>query len=152
AVDGDPGAGWWSGEPSPLLEANFHALGAEAARQLIPGLGVVYTGFRLSGVAVEALKPDRWTVTASENDDAARRIVDRDAETLWGTRQPKRGGEWIEVDLGAIEPVALVRWLPGTYQEVPTGLRIEASVDRARWQVLVDLPRYLGPLYWSAGH
>src|SRR5262249_31951955 len=152
AVDGDPGAGWWSGERSSVLEANFRALGAEAARRLIPGLGVAYTGFRLSGVAVEALDSARFTVSASENDYAARRIVDRDVETLWGTARPKTGGEWIEVDLGAIEPVALVRWLPGTYQEVPSGLRLEASVDRARWQVLVDLPPYLGPLYLPAGH
>jgi F5/8 type C domain len=152
AVDGDPAAGWWSGEPSSVLETNFHALGAEAARRLIPGRGVVYADFRLSGVAVEALDPARFTVSASENDTAARRIVDRDVETLWGTARPKRGGEWIEVDLGAIEPVALVRWLPGTYQEVPSGLRLESSVDGTRWQVRVDLPQYIGPLYWSAGH
>src|SRR5581483_6889558 len=47
---------------------------------------------------------------------------------------------------------ALVRWLPGTYQEVPRGVRLEGSPDGAAWRTLVDLPEYLGPLYWSAGH
>jgi hypothetical protein len=47
--------------------------------------------------------------------------------------------------------VGLVRWIPGTFQEVPRGLRLEASVDGATWRVLIDLPVYVGPLYWSAG-
>jgi hypothetical protein len=48
-------------------------------------------------------------------------------------------------------PVALVRWLPGTYQEVPRGLRLELSVDGVAWRTLADLAEYVGPLYWSAG-
>jgi hypothetical protein len=55
------------------------------------------------------------------------------------------------VDLGGVEPVAMVRWLPGAYQEVPSGVTLEASVDGAAWQRLVELPTYVGPLYWSAG-
>jgi hypothetical protein len=78
-------------------------------------------------------------------------MTDRNATTLWSTGRPQRGGEWVEVDLGAVAPVALVRWLPGTYQEVPRGLRLEGSLDRSGWRMLVDLPEYGGPLYWSAG-
>ncbi len=78
-------------------------------------------------------------------------MTDRNGATLWSTGRPQRGGEWVEVDLGAVAPIALVRWLPGTFQEVPRGLRLESSVDGSAWRTLVDLPEYGGPLYWSAG-
>jgi hypothetical protein len=78
-------------------------------------------------------------------------MTDRVGATLWSTGHPQRGDEWVRVDLGAVVPVALVRWLPGTYQEVPRGLRLEASLDGTGWRTLVDLPEYVGPLYWSAG-
>jgi hypothetical protein len=78
-------------------------------------------------------------------------MTDRIGATLWSTGRPQQGGEWVQVDLGAAVPVALIRWLPGTYQEVPRGLRLEASGDGDTWSTLVELPRYLGPLYWSAG-
>src|SRR5262249_28355403 len=58
---------------------------------------------------------------------------------------------WCQGDLGAVVQLALVRWLPGTYQEVPRGLRFEASLDGIAWRTLADLPEYVGPLYWSAG-
>ena len=61
-------------------------------------------------------------------------MTDRIGATLWSTGHPQRGGEWIQVDLGAVVPVALVRWLPGTYQEVPRGLRLEGSVDGTAWR------------------
>src|SRR5262249_13025784 len=37
------------------------------------------------------------------------------------------------------------------YQEVPSGLTLELSRDGVAWQRLIDLPTYMGPLYWSAG-
>ncbi len=77
-------------------------------------------------------------------------MTDRVAETLWGTRRRQRGGEWILVDLGGVVPLALIRWLPGTYEEMPRGLRVEVSSDEVAWHTLVDLPEYVG-LYWSAG-
>ena len=66
-------------------------------------------------------------------------------------RPAEARGRVIEVDLGAVEPVALVRWLPGSYQEVPGGLTLDVSTDGRSWQRLADVPEYEGPLYWSAG-
>ena len=70
--------------------------------------------------------PATLRITASDGSDATARMTDRIAATLWSTGHPQRGGEWIQVYLGAVVPVALVRWLPGTYQEVPRGVRLEA--------------------------
>jgi hypothetical protein len=100
---------------------------------------------------VRELDPAGWELTASEGGGAARWVADRDAATLWSTGRSQRGGEWLQVDLGQVEPVALVRWLPGTHQEVPNGLTLELSGDGVTWRRVIDLPAYMGPLYWSAG-
>jgi hypothetical protein len=113
--------------------------------------GGVYEDFALVAPPVRELGPAAFRVTASDGGDATGRMTDRNAATLWSTGRPQRGGEWVQVDLGAVAPVALVRWLPGSYQEVPRGLRLESSVDGSAWRTLVDLPEYGGPLYWSAG-
>jgi hypothetical protein len=152
AADGEAEIGWWLGGPSPSFEANLAALGVSASRRVVPGLGVAYAAFRLPGRALRALDPTRFVVTASENADQAGRVADRDADSLWGTTRPRRGGEWLAVDLGAVEPVALVRVIPGTYQELPNGLRLEVSLDGRGWRTVIELPEYMGPLYWSASH
>lgn len=149
AVDGAPVAAWWMPRRAPMLEAHFAALGLRFAFRRVSLLGGVYEGFTLVGPPVHEVPVAR--VTASHGSADTGRMTDRIGGTLWSTGHPQRGGEWIQVDLGAVVPVALVRWLPGTYQEVPRGLRLEGSVDGTVWHALVDLPEYSGPLYVSAG-
>jgi hypothetical protein len=151
AVAGAETAGWWFAQPDPAFEATLRALGIRFARRTVGQSTGIYTDFSLPPQGLRELDPARFTVTASVAPETASAMVDRDVGTLWSSRAPRRGGEWIEVDLGRVEPVALVRWLPGTYQEVPSGLVLEASRDGRAWQRLVDLPQYFGPLYWSAG-
>jgi hypothetical protein len=151
AVDGAPGVGWWMPRRAPVLEAHFAALGMRSTFRRVGPLGGVYDGFTLRAPPVREVPAAAFRVTASQGSDGAGRMTDRIGSTLWSTGSPQRGDEWVQVDLGAIVPVALVRWLPGTYQEVPRGLRLEVSVDGTAWRTLVNLPEYAGPLYWSAG-
>ena len=151
AVDGAPGVGWWMPRRAPVLEAHFAALGIRSAFRRVSPLGGVYDRFTLRAPPVREVPVTAFRVTASQGSDGTGRMTDRIGSTLWSTGSPQRGDEWVQVDLGAIVPVALVRWLPGTYQEVPRGLRLEVSVDGTAWRTLVNLPEYAGPLYWSAG-
>ena len=105
---------------------------------------MVYDGFALVAPPVREVGVRTLRVTASDGAGDTGRMTDRIGATLWSTGRPQRGGEWIQVDLGAVVPVALVRWLPGTYQEVPRGLRLEGSLDGLAWRPLVDLPEYGG--------
>jgi hypothetical protein len=150
AVDGAERAGWWLGGRDPVFDANLHALGVTFAYRPLP-FGGVYTDFALPSPPLREIGPSRLTLTASHGAGTASWAADRDFATLWSTGAAKRGGEWLQVDLGSVEPVAMVRWLPGTYQEVPVGVRLEASRDGVAWQRLLELPVYTGPLYWSAG-
>ena len=151
AVDGAESVGWWTRGPSPVLEANLAVVGVGFRYRQGGPLGGAYGDFTRPSPPLRELDADRLRVTASDEARAAGWMTDRDARTVWRTARPKRGGEWIEVDLGAVEPVALVRWLPGSYQEVPGGLTLDVSTDGRSWQRLADVPEYEGPLYWSAG-
>jgi hypothetical protein len=151
AVDGEPEVVWWMSRRSRGLEANFAALGLGFTFRPMSALGGAYGGFTLSAPPVREIAPATFRVSASDGAGGVARMTDRIGGTLWSTGRRQRGGEWIHVDLGAVAPVALIRWLPGTFQEVPRGLRLEASGDGVAWRTVVDLPEYLGPLYWSAG-
>ncbi len=151
AVDGAPAVGWFARRRSATFEANLDALGVRFDYRRVARLGGAYVDFRLPPEALRELDPGRLAVSASESPEAAPWMVDRDAQTLWRTARPQRGGEWIQVDLGAPEPVALLRWLPGAMQEVPGGLTVETSLDGRAWARRLALPSYFGPLYWSAG-
>src|SRR5262249_44478173 len=152
AVDGAPRVGWWFGGRDDVFENHLTALGLRYVfRPLGPRNGGAYVDFELPPDRLRELDPDTLRVTASPNPQAVERVVDRDALTFWSTDRPKQGGEWIQVDLGRTEPVTLVRWLPRVFQEIPSGLRLETSLDGVSWRTLVELPEYNGPFYWSAG-
>ena len=153
AVDGAPPAamGWWVNRPWVALEQSLAALGARFEYRPYPPLGGVYAKFVATPLPLRELDPDTLRITASESAARGAWVLDRDAATAWRTAGPMRGGEWIEVDLGAVRPVAMVRWLPRVYEEAPAGLTLEVAIDRAVWHRLLEVPSYVGPLYWSAG-
>jgi hypothetical protein len=151
AVDGAAAPVWWTPHRSLVLEANLAAVGLRFSFEGLSSRGGVYRGFTLTAPPVRELEPTTLRVSASPESGPGGRMTDRVAGTLWSTGRPQRGGERIAIDLGTIVPVALVRWLPGTYQEVPRGVRLEASADGTTWRTLLELPEYVGPLYWSAG-
>lgn len=153
AVDGAPpgSVGWWVNAPVPALEQSLAALGATFDYHPYPPLGGAYVGFGVPPLPLRELGPDTLRATASESSARAVWILDRDHATAWRTAGPMRGGEWIEIDLGAVHSVAMLRWLPRVYQEAPIGLTLDAATDRATWRRLLDLPAYQGPLAWSAG-
>jgi hypothetical protein len=126
AVDGAAAAAWWTRRRAPGLEAHFQALGARFTFHRVSRLGGAYGDFALVAPPVRELEPATLRVTASDGGDVTGRMTDRHGATLWSTGRPQRGGEWVQVDLGAVRAGRARRWLPGTYQEVPRGLRLEA--------------------------
>jgi F5/8 type C domain-containing protein len=152
AVDGADAVGWWLPLRPPGLGPSLEALGARFTVREIGGVGVAFVDFALPPERLRELDPGTLTATAHPSATRATSMLDREAETFWSTDHAMRGGEWFQVDLGRVEPVALIRWLPFMYQDMPVGLTVDASLDGATWRRLLALPEYHGPLYWSAGH
>ena len=152
AVDGEEAIGWWfRGFRNPVFEANLTALGVRFHFRPAGARGGVYADFTLDAPPVVELDPMTFNATASRASETAGRALDRDVATMWSTGSAMGPADWFQVDLGRNEPVALIRWLPGMFQEVPRGLALEASLDGQTWDRRIELREYMGPLYWSAG-
>ena len=136
------------------------------ARQLRTGLRGIGMGIRetrIGELLVLELEPqfttafvplprDRWTVTASHRAARSSDLVDGDAATSWDTGGEQTPGQWLAVDLGAPQLVARVDLLAIDWQDLPGGLRVEVSEDGQRWQTVVTVPEYWGPLFFSEHH
>jgi hypothetical protein len=151
AVDGAERAAWGIVNQNPIFERHLQALGVGFTFESVAPWGGVYRDFALRGAAVRELDPDGWRVTTSHQSELATHLHDRDGSTLWDPGRLQHGDEWVQVDLGRIERVALVRWLPSTYRDVPAGVALEGSLDGEAWARLLDLTPSWGLLYWSAG-
>ena len=135
--------------PAGFTES-LDAAGIRFEREDTP-LGPLLTRFRVEPVGLREIPSVTWTAIASVRTELAGHAIDRDAGTRW--RAPRRPPDaWLQVDLGRVHPVGMVAWLPGTYQEVPLGFRLDTSVDGTAWTVAREVPVYYGPLYWAAGH
>ncbi len=132
------------------FKESLAAAGIRFEREDTP-LGPLLTGFRLEPAGFREIPPAGWTATASLRPELAGHAIDRDAGTRWRTTG-RPADAWLQVDLGRVHPVGMVAWLPGGYQEVPLGFRLDTSTDGTRWTVAREVPVYYGPLYWAAGH
>ena len=149
-VDGARTVAYLAPEQIPAGFADsLAAAGIRFEREETP-FGQLFTGFRLEPVRWREIPPVQWTAAASSRPELAGHAIDRDAGTQWATA--RRPDAWLQVDLGHVHLVGMVTWLPGTYQEMPLGFRLDTSIDGVRWTVAREVPVYYGPLYWAAGH
>jgi hypothetical protein len=133
------------------LRTILQALGLEVRDTQVGELRVLEPEPRFTTTFVP-LPRDRWTITASHRTEQARDLLDGDAATLWDTGGPQTPGQWLAVDLGAPELLTRVDLLAIDWQHVPAGLRVELSLDGERWETVVSVPDYWGPLFFSEHH
>ena len=92
-----------------------------------------------------------WRARASFDPEEVARAYDRQAWTRWAA--PERSGQWFELDLGQIRPIAQVSLLSAPWSaDAPAGLRVETSVDGQSWEAAATEPDLLAGLHWWKGH
>ena len=88
------------------------------------------------------ITPAGWTATANPpvpsdpccTADVAARAVDDDASTRWTTGAGQQPGQYLQVDLGRVQPVRRVVFDTGAaVADRPRGYAITASADGDRW-------------------
>ncbi len=132
-------------------------------RDTLQGLGVDFRETVLGELHVLELSPrfsttfvplprERWTIRASHRSDRAADLLDGDAASSWTTALELMPDQWLEVDLGAPELVARVDLLAIDWQDLPGGFRVEVSMDGQRWDTVVTVSGYWGPLFFSEHH
>lgn len=93
-----------------------------------------------------------WRATALGQGGLGASLGDNDLSSGFETKGRATNGQGFILDLGAEQPVSGVALLPITHEQIPTGLKIEASVDGQHYFKLRDTSKYWGPFYMSGPH
>jgi hypothetical protein len=150
-VDAADRVGWIFRGRSEAFEASARAAGI--GYRMIPGPNfVAYTDFEAAPTGYADLDPAGWSATASHEPEDAVLAVDRRLESVWRTRVSQAPGQFYQLDLGRVQTVGLVTWLPRWTHEMPAGFAVAVSTDAQAWREVARVPEYLGPLYWSGTH
>ncbi len=152
AVDAAPRAAWLSLGRSPAFESTLRAMGVGWRTEAVGGL-LFYTEFRREGPPLQEFLPDAgWRATASHYTETAAYALDRDAGTRWSSEQVQAPGMWYQLDLGRVATLTGLAWLPGGWQDVPAGFRVDLSTDGRTWETVSRVDPYGGPLAWGGTH
>jgi 4-amino-4-deoxy-L-arabinose transferase-like glycosyltransferase len=134
------------------FEENLRALGLDFERTEIGGWRVYHDFKTAADGSSVPIRSKGWKGWASETRDDPRLAFDRDVTTRWGSGKPRQDGIWYMLDMGRAETLHRAVLLPGIFvTDYPTGLRVEVSQDRQRWEVVSNLPGLMPGLRISKG-
>ncbi len=86
------------------------------------------------------IPPTNWRAAVSNHQGSAREAFDGNPATRWTSGEAQRPGQFFEVDLGEDTCIAAVELLPGPFSsDYPRQLRVEVSLDEARWIQVKDM-------------
>lgn len=115
---------WWS-----ISELTIHNYGIGRQKQLLP---------------------EGWSIAASSGEDAAAMLDGRE-ETRWTSGREQAGGEWIELDLGAAQPVdQIVLDSAHSRDDYGRGYEVYTSLDGEAWGSPVASGQANGPQVTAA--
>jgi hypothetical protein len=135
----------------PRLRASLAGLGLELRETAAGSLRILDTRPTFATVFVP-LPRDGWTASASDNTERAGDLLDGDVSTVWDSRRAQTPGQWLAVDLGTPQLLTRLDLLAIDWQNMPGGFRVEVSHDGQRWEPVVTVPQYWGPLFFSEHH
>lgn len=131
-----------------VFEENLKAIGGSYRKMAAPGGYFVYTDFN-PPQSYRMIPRDLWTGTSNVQPLGTQNAFDGDITTGWGTLGPQKKGTYFLLDLGRVETVGKISYVPAIYYQVPVGYRVALSVDSQNWQVVSEVQGYRGPTFWS---
>lgn len=133
----------------PVFEENMKAIGGSYQKKIATDGYLLYADFKPPSENYKRIPHDLWKGTSNLNPGEARNAFDGDISTGWGTRKPQNQGDYYFLDLGKIETVGKISYIPASYRHVPLGYQVAASLDGKDWQILAQVRHYKGPIFWS---
>ncbi|MCG2659734.1 MAG: discoidin domain-containing protein [Kiritimatiellae bacterium] len=93
---------------------------------------------------------DRWQVTASIKSAKAPLMMDGKTDTIWASDTAQMPGMTVTVDMGAVHPLAKIRFDLGTvWCDYPRGSKIEVSTDNRTWKTAFEYGNVGDGLFWD---
>ena len=77
-------------------------------------------------------------------------MMDGKTDTIWASDTPQTPGMTVSVDMGAVHPLAKIRFDLGTvWCDYPRGSKIEISTDNQTWQTAFEYGNVADGLFWD---
>jgi hypothetical protein len=151
-VDGaDNPAYLFEGENRPF-EDNLKALGVSYRKLPIAKDFILYSDFKPSSQGETILPSDHWRGFSNSLPSQVHYAFDRNVSTAWMTEGAQEPGIYYGLDLGRIETINKISYIPDSYRDVPKGYQVAVSRDGHHWQIVAQVSQYLGPFFWSGTH
>jgi 4-amino-4-deoxy-L-arabinose transferase-like glycosyltransferase len=148
-VDASPKAVYLSSGEDKNFEENLNAIGGSYRRVTAPDGYLLYTDFKPPPNAYRLLPRHLWTGTSNLNPSEVKNAFDGDVFTGWGTKGPQKKGTYFLLDLGRVETIGKISYIPASYADVPAGYQVAVSLDGRNWQVVASVSNYEYPIFWS---
>ncbi|MBA4393953.1 MAG: hypothetical protein C0407_10410, partial [Desulfobacca sp.] len=131
------------------FEANMKAIGGSYQKVRATDGYLLYTDFSPPQETYRMIPRHHWTGTSNLNPSEVKNAFDGDIVTGWGTKGPQKQGTTFLVDLGKVETIGKISYIPANYREVPVGYQVSFSLDGQNWQIVSKVPEYHGPIFWA---
>jgi hypothetical protein len=132
-----------------VFESNIKAIGGSYRKVTATDGYLLYADFKPPPWNDNRILRNLWKGTSNLHPGDAKKVFDGDISTGWGTRGPQKKEDYFLLDLGRVEIVEKVSYIPASYREVPAGYQLSVSLDGKNWQIVSNVPDYYGPTFWS---
>ncbi len=148
-VDASPGLGYLYKGENKGFEENMKAIGGSFQKIWAPGGYVVYTEFRPLYKTVRMIPRDLWTGTSNVNPSQVKNAFDGDIMTGWKTVGHQKKGTYFLLNLGRMETVGKISYIPAVYYQVPAAYQVAVSSDGKNWQIVSEIQQVKNPTFWT---
>lgn len=151
-VDGALNPAYLFEKEKPLFEDNLKAIGAQYRKINLGNGFILYGDFAPSFAGERMLPGGLWKGFSNSRSSPVHYAFDRDVGTAWKTEGPQDPGTYYSLDLGKIETINKISYIPDSYRDVPVGYQVAVSRDGNNWRLVSQVSQYWGPFFWSGTH
>ena len=148
-VDASPRPGYLFQGEDKCFEENMKAIGGSFRKVSAPGGYVVYTDFKPLYKTVRMIPRNLWTGTSNVNPSQVKNAFDGDIFTGWKTPGHQQKETYFLLDLGRVETVGKISYIPAVYYQVPAAYQVAVSSDGKNWQIVSQIQQVKSPTFWA---
>lgn len=102
---------------------------------------------------LQSIPHDKWIITANNNTNDLRKMLEPDLRTAWTTGTRQTPGMWLQIDTGTTQSIAMIDFDLGEWTgDCASGYDIDVSTDGRNWKTIYKGIDVGSGLYWTGTH
>jgi hypothetical protein len=134
---------------NPLFENTLIGAGGNYRKIKINDIYTLYGDF-VPPPAGQLVPRQGWSASGRPESGESTDIFDNNMNSGWSV--PQIPGATLLIDMGRVNSVNRIFYLPHNYREVPAGFQVEVSENGRQWTLVSKISAYWGPFFWSGPH